>query len=239
MCGRYLLVSNPEAVRALFGYGEQPNFPPRYNVAPGQPIATVRLAQGAKRFALVRWGLLPAWVKDPRSFRPLVNVRSEGIADKPGFRGAFRYRRCLVPADGWYEWQATGAKRKRPFLIRPVGGAPFALAAIWEHYLAPDGSEIETAAILTTDPSPTLAGIHERMPAVLFPRDWSRWLDPDADPAELEALLVPAPDTVFEALEVSTRVNAAANDDPSLIEPAGIVIQPGDPAPQEDEPRLF
>src|SRR5262249_23745486 len=129
--------------------------------------------------------------------------------------------------------------RKRPFLIRPPGGEPFALAGIYEQYLGPDGSEIETVAILTTDPSPTLAGIHDRMPAVLFPKDWAHWLDPEADPAELQALLVPAPDTAFAAAEVSTRVNAAANDDPSLIEPAGIIIQPGDPAPGEDQPRLL
>jgi putative SOS response-associated peptidase YedK len=239
MCGRYLLISSPEAVRVVFGYPEQPNFPPRYNIAPGQPIAIVRHHRAARQFSLVRWGLLPAWVKDPRSFRPLVNVRSETVAEKPGFRGPFRHRRALVLADGWYEWQANGAARKRPFLIRARAFAPFAFAAICDHYLAPDGSEIESAAILTTDASAALSGVHERMPAVLAPEAFAVWLDPLAEERDLTRLLRPAQDDLFEAVEVSTRVNAVANDDASLMEPADRRSEPPARAFDERQMRLF
>jgi putative SOS response-associated peptidase YedK len=235
MCGRFILVSNPEAVAALFGYAERPNFPPRFNVAPGQPVGVVRAENGAARFALLRWGLLPAWAKDARAFRPLVNLRSEGVAERGGFRAAFERRRCLVPADGWYEWQATGGKKKRPFLVRPADGGLLALAGIWEHHLAPDGSEIETLAVLTTDASAALGGIHHRMPAVIRPEDFALWLDPASDVALAAALLRPAPDAAFVAHEVSPRVGAVANDDEGLIAPLG----PADNSDAEREPLLL
>src|ERR1700690_199240 len=121
MCGRYAVTSAPEAIRALFRYGERPNFPPRFNIAPSQPIAIVRLAEGKRQFALVRWGLLPSWVKDPKAFKLLINARGESVADKPAFRAAMRRRRCLIPADGFYEWRATG-KAKQPYYIRRKDG---------------------------------------------------------------------------------------------------------------------
>jgi putative SOS response-associated peptidase YedK len=231
MCGRFILVSNPEAVAALFGYADRPNFPPRFNVAPGQPVATVRSEGGAPRFALLRWGLLPPWA-DARAFRPLVNLRSEGVAERGGFRAAFERRRCLVPADGWYEWQATGGKKKRPFLVRPADGGLLALAGLWEHHLAPDGSEIETLAVLTTDANAALGGIHHRMPAVIRPADFALWLDPAADPARAAALLAPAPDEAFVTHGVSARVGAVANDDEALIRPV-------EPSEAEPEPLLL
>src|SRR5881227_1407258 len=131
MCGRYAIISAPEAIRALFAYEDQPNFPSRYNVAPTQPVPIVRLMEGNRRFALVRWGLLPAWVKEPRTFSLLINARGESINDKPAFRLAMRRRRCLFPADGFYEWKDdTG--RKRPFCVRPRDSAPVAFAGLWE-----------------------------------------------------------------------------------------------------------
>src|SRR6188474_349170 len=129
MCGRYALTSAPEAIRALFGYPEQPNFPPRYNIAPTQPIAIVRLVDGKREFALVRWGLLPSWVKDPKNFTLLINARGETAIEKPAFRNAMKRRRCLIPADGFYEWKRDGTV-KRPYLIRLKGGAPFAFAGL-------------------------------------------------------------------------------------------------------------
>src|SRR5262252_9363970 len=134
MCGRYAIISAPEAIRALFGYEEAPNFPPRYNVAPTQPVPIVQLTEGQRRFALVRWGLLPAWVKDPRSFSLLINARAESVNDKPAFRNAMKRRRCLVPADGFYDWKAEGGRR-RPFVVRPKDRAPIAYAGLWETWI--------------------------------------------------------------------------------------------------------
>jgi putative SOS response-associated peptidase YedK len=128
MCGRYVITSAPEAIKALFRYQELPNFPPRFNVAPSQPIPIVRLADGKRQFALVRWGLLPSWVKDPKTFTLLINARGESVIDKPAFRAAMKRRRCLIPADGFYEWQADGS-RKQPYFIRLKSGQPMALPA--------------------------------------------------------------------------------------------------------------
>src|SRR5581483_1340130 len=129
MCGRYAVTSSPEAIRALFRYAELPNFPPRYNVAPTQPIAVVRLVNGERHFALVRWGLLPPWVKDPKNFSLLINARAETVLDKPAYKNAMKRRRCLVPADGFYEWRRAG-DRKQPFFVRKKGGGPVAFAGL-------------------------------------------------------------------------------------------------------------
>lgn len=224
MCGRFLLISSPEAVRAAFGYPERPNFPPRYNIAPTQPIAIVRRERVERAFQLVRWGLIPAWAKDPKAVGLLINARAETLESKPAFRAAFLRRRCLVPADGWYEWQATGTRTRRPFLVQATEGGPIAFAALWECYMAPDGSEIDTAAIVTTDANASLAGIHLRMPAVL-PRDAiDPWLDPATEPARLLALLRPAPEPMFEPVQVSDLVNSVANDHAGLIVPAADAV---------------
>ena len=153
MCGRYAITTVPEAMRALFRYLEQPNFPPRYNVAPTQPVPIVRMAEGKRQFALVRWGLIPAWVKDPRAFSLLINARGESVLEKPAFRNAMKRRRCLFPADGFYEWKREGEK-KQPYFVRLKGGGPMAFAGLWESWMGPNGEEQETAAIVTTDGEP-------------------------------------------------------------------------------------
>ena len=167
MCSRYSLTSPAEAVRAYFGHANTVEFPPRYNIAPSQPVGIVRTGHdGAREFALVRWGLIPSWVKDPRSFTMLINARSESILEKPSFRGSIRHRRCIVPADGFYEW--TGPpKNKQPHLIRSKSNGPMGFAGVWEHWLGADGSEMESMAIITTDANATMATIHDRMPAIL------------------------------------------------------------------------
>jgi len=231
MCGRYIITSPPEALRALFAYEEQPNFPPRYNVAPSQPIAIVRVVDGRRHFALVRWGLLPPWVKDPKTFTLLINARGESAIDKPAFRAAMRRRRCLIPADGFYEWQTVGG-RKRPFFVRAKFGAPFAFAGLWETWTGPNGEELETAAIVTTTANRALAPIHGRMPVIVPPEAFDLWLNTaDVDARSAMALIAPAPDELLDAYEISTAVNRAANDDPALINPA-----PNMPVPQAEAP---
>ena len=184
MCGRFTLHTSPDYLRRLLGFVERPNFPPRYNIAPMQPIPIVRVANGARHFALARWGLVPSWVKDPRKFALLINARAEGIAEKPSFRAAIRRRRCLVPADGFYEWRREG-KSKRPYFIRARDGETMALAAIWETWIDADGGEIDTAAIITCAANAVLAPIHERMPAVIPPADFATWLDADEKEFEI------------------------------------------------------
>jgi putative SOS response-associated peptidase YedK len=222
MCGRYTLTSAPEAIRALFGYAEQPNFPPRYNIAPTQPVAIVRLVDGKRQFALMRWGLLPSWVKDPKAFSLIINARGEGISDKPAFKNAIKRRRCLIPADGFYEWKA-GAPRKQPFFIHAKSGEPLALAGLWETWTGPNGEELDTAAIVTTKANETLSPLHDRMPVIIPPEDFDRWLgkgeiESSVDAALAQVLIRSAPDELLEAYPVSTEVNRVANDNPTLLE---------------------
>lgn len=233
MCGRFTLTATPEEIRAIFRYAELPNFPPRYNIAPTQPIATVvRGPDGGRHFLLVRWGLIPGWVKDPASFTLLINARSETAAEKPAFRAAFRHRRALIPASGFYEWRREPTGRKTPYLIRPRDGGVVAFAGLQETWSSADGSEMDTGAILTTAANATLAPIHDRMPAVIAPEDFERWLDPvGTSPAEAAAMLEPAPSDLFEAIPVSDRVNAVRNDDAGLQTPAG-PAEPVVPAPR-------
>jgi putative SOS response-associated peptidase YedK len=219
MCGRYTITSPPEAIRALFRYEQQPNFPARHNVSPTQPIPIVRLANGKRQFALVRWGLLPSWVKDPRSFSLIINARGESVLDKPAFQAAMRRRRCLIPADGFYEWRGEGG-RKQPYYIRLKTGEPMALAGVWETWTGPNGEELETAAIVTTTANRQLSAIHHRMPVIVPPEAFDFWLDcAEADAETAAALIVPAGEGLLEVYPVSTAVNRVANDMPALIEP--------------------
>jgi len=219
MCGRYAITSAPEAIRRLFGYDEQPNFPPRFNVAPTQPVPIVRLAEGRRQLALVRWGLIPSWVKDPRAFSLLINARGESLNEKPAFRNAMRRRRCLFPADGFYEWRREG-ERKTPYYVRLKAGGPLAFAGLWESWMGPNGEEMETAAIVTTRANRALAAIHERMPVIVPPDAFDFWLDAAKVDAETaSALVAPAREGLLDVYEVSSAVNRTANDTPALIEP--------------------
>ncbi len=231
MCGRYALTLPPDAVRAYFGYREQPNFPPRTNIAPTQPVAFVRAgrqAEGlARHFALARWGFLPGFVKDPKSFPLLINARAEGLAGKPSFRAAARRRRCLAPADGWYEWlrqPGLGGKIvRRPHLFRRPDRGPLALAALYETWSDPQGGEIDTLCLSTVEANATAAAVHNRMPALIAPENFDLWLDCEDDRAagDALALLKPAPEGSIEGIEVGALVNRAANEGPELQKPVG------------------
>jgi putative SOS response-associated peptidase YedK len=237
MCGRYTLTSAPEAIRALFRYDEHPNFPARFNIAPTQPIAIVRMVDGKRQFALVRWGLLPSWVKDPATFSLLINARGESVCDKPAFRAAMKRRRCLIPADGFYEWQATGKGPKQPFYIHARSGMPLAFAGLWETWMGPNGEEVETAAIVTTEANQTLGPIHDRMPVIIPPDAFELWLNTaDVDAKTAEALIAPAPENLLVGHEVSTAVNRTANDNPKLIDRFDVGAAP-EPAPKPAAPR--
>ena len=226
MCSRYSLTSPPEAVRSYFKADGGGDFPPRYNIAPTQPVLIVREDITAGReLVLVRWGMIPAWVKNPGEFATLINARSESAHEKPSFRAPLRHRRCLVPTDGFYEW--TGPPRAtRPHLIRPKsdnGAHLFAMAGIWEHWLGADGSEIETMAILTVGANATVARVHDRMPVILAPRDFDRWLDCTPGSAvPIQDLLVASPDDRLDILAVSTRLNNSRHEGRELLSDDGV-----------------
>jgi len=232
MCGRYTITSAPEALRALFRYEEQPNFPPRFNIAPTQPMPIVRLVDGRREFALVRWGFLPSWVKDPNQFSLIINARGESVCEKPAFRAAMKRRRCLIPADGFYEWQATGG-RKQPYYIHARSGEPLAFAGLWEAWEGPNGEEVETAAIVTTRANALLTPLHDRMPVIVAPDAFDLWLNCGAvDARTAEALIAPAPEGLLEAHPVSTAVNRTANDNAELILPLDLTaVQEKPPKP--------
>ncbi len=202
MCGRFMLAAPPEEVRRLFEYEDRPNFPARDDIRPTEPIAVVVLSEGRRRFRLVRWGFWPSWVKDPSAFSLLINARAETAAEKPSFRGAMRHGRCLVPATGFVEWRRDG-NRRTPFRVVPRDGGLVAFAGLAETWSSPDGSEVDTAAILTVDANATVGAIHDRMPAVIAPEDFAAWLDPTVDVKVARRLLVPAPDALFDLVEIA------------------------------------
>lgn len=204
MCGRYAITLPPEAVRSYFAYKDQPNFPERPDIRPTEPVPIVRLENGERRFVLVRWGFIPGFVKDEKEFPLLFNARAETLFEKASFRNAIRRRRCLFIADAFFEWQKLDAKgrKKRPFLVRRPMQGPIALAGIWECWQSPNGSEVDTAAIITTSANATLAAIHERMPVILEPRDFDAWLSPMTSAQDIQSLLAPLDD---DALEVVPR----------------------------------
>ena len=209
MCGLYSFRKTSEETRSLFDYLERPDFPPRHYVAPGGPIAIVRAEKGERHFVLVRWGLVPSWVKEIKPGKPLINARAESVLEKPSFRNAMKRRRCLIPADGFYEWEGDVPGKKRPWFIHRPDDGLFAFAGLWEHWMGADGSEIETAAIVTCEPNRTIARIYNRMPVVIQPADYARWLDVEnVEPLAAASLLKPAPEDFFIA--EPTRIERAA-----------------------------
>jgi putative SOS response-associated peptidase YedK len=238
MCGRFVITSPPAAIRQAFGYAEQPNFPPRYNIAPTQPIPVVIVENGGRHFKLMRWGLMPGWVKDPREFSLLINARCETVLEKPAFKNAIRRRRCLIPADGYYEWHVAD-NRKRPYFIYRRDRRPFGLAGLAETWIGPNGEEVDTVAIVTAPASPDLAVLHDRVPVTIAPDDFERWLDGlNNDVESVMALLVGPEVGEFAWHEISTRVNRVANDDAQLILPISDEARAAEePKPKKAAPR--
>ncbi len=220
MCGRFTQATPGETIAELFELGEVPRLAPRYNIAPTQQIAAVRVGgDGRRQLAMLHWGLVPSWAKEAAMGARMTNARAERLAEKPAFRGALRSRRCLIAADGFYEWQKLDG-RKQPHFIRLRGGRPFGFAGLWERW-APAGAEpLESCTIVTTAPNELLAPLHDRMPVILERGDFASWLDPGVrDAAAVTPLLRPYPAEEMEAYPVGLRVNNPANDDPDCIEP--------------------
>lgn len=218
MCGRIALTLSEAELADLFGARADLHWSPRYNVAPTQPIPVVRNCRGGRELVLMRWGLVPRWnaERNPTGF---INARSETAAEKPAFREAFRSRRCLVPADGFYEWKSLGKKHRQPFYFRKSGGGPFAYAGLWETWLG-EGGPLDTVAVLTTSANELVRPLHDRMPAIIPDVQFAAWLDPqEARPEKLLPLLVPFPAERMESWPVSERVNSAAVEEPNLNVP--------------------
>lgn len=221
MCGRFTLKTPTETLAEVFEVPVPQDLQPSFNIAPSEALVTVRAdEQKAKReLALLRWGLVPSWSNDPKVGNKMINARSETVATNGAFRSAFRRRRCLVLADGFFEWQRQ-EKRKQPFYIHMKDDSPFAFAGLWEVWEGKDGTVLETCTILTTEPNDLMSPIHNRMPVILKPADYDLWLDPEMQDAEpLKALLRPYPKSKMEAYPVSQLVNSPSNDTPENLEP--------------------
>ena len=217
MCGRYLITTPVEAIRQIFEVHEWPNLAPRYNVAPTQSVPIIRRGDGGRELVTVRWGLVPFWAKDLKIGARMINAKAETVAEKPAFRDGYKRRRCLVLADGFYEWKKIDGG-KQPYLIRLKAAQPFAFAGLWADWTDKgSGERVETCTIITTEPNALTATIHNRMPAILAPEAYDLWLDPDA--VDGRTLLGPYPAEAMEAFPVSPRVGNVKNDDPTLIDP--------------------
>lgn len=219
MCGRFTLSQPVEAIASTFQLSTIPELVPRYNIAPTQLVPTILQAPetGDRQLRLLRWGLIPSWAKDLAIGAKLINARAETVAQKPSFRSAFRHRRCLVLADGFYEWQRLEGK-KQPFYFRLQNGQPFAFAGLWEHWQDPKGEAIDSCTILTTAANELLQLIHDRMPVILDPKDYDLWIDPEVKkPEQLQQLLQPYSSEAMISYPVSTKVNNAANNTPECI----------------------
>ena len=226
MCGRFAFYSPHEAVIRLFGVAAVPEIEPRWNIAPTQFIATVREAGGPREVAMLYWGLVPSWAKEKSIGARMINARSETLGEKPSFRNAFRRRRCLILADGYYEWQRAGAV-KQPYFIAFADGQPFGMAGLWERWRDPaSGEPLESCCIVTTSPAPTVAHVHDRMPVIVPPDACAEWLDPKNEATDrLARLFEPCGRPDLQARPVSRRVNDARNQGAELIVPLGNVVE--------------
>jgi putative SOS response-associated peptidase YedK len=222
MCGRFALFAAGDELAERFQVNESPLLSPRYNVAPTQSIAAVRATPAGRALNMLRWGLIPSWASDPKIAYKLLNARSETVAEKPSFRAAFKQRRCLIPASGFYEWQKGSGKTKQPFFIRPRDGGLFSFAGLWECWHDPKGATVETCTILTTGANELMRPIHDRMPVILDSASEGAWLDPSASPDALRALFVPFASERMEAYAVSPWVSNARNQGERCIEPVDV-----------------
>ncbi len=254
MCGRFSLISSAAALEAFFELAELERHEPRYNIAPTQPLLMVMSGDGStlqpgqnmadRRAVFVRWGLLPSWVKDPDDFPLLINARSETAISKASFRAPMRNRRTLIPASGFYEWQREGREKLQAFWVRPRGGGLVAFAGLMDTWAAKDGAEIDTGAILTTSANTAISDIHHRMPVVIKPQDFERWLDcRTQEPRHVKDLFEPVEPDFFEAIPVSDSVNKVANIGPELqqrVEPAPLKQPDAEQdKPDDDQMSLF
>lgn len=237
MCGRYTLLAEANQLAQEFGVGDVAPLEPRYNVAPSQVVPVIRVgsfvpesdmavvrqagAGGARRLDVLRWGLIPHWAKDPKIAFRTINARAETVATQPAFRDAFRARRCIVPASGFYEWRRLmkdGKEVKQPLYIRRGDGRLLALAGLWERWEGPGGEVVESFTIITTEANAFIREFHDRMPVILRPEDYDLWLNPASKPEQLKPLLTPCPPDWLVASPVSQRVNSTRNDDPGCLD---------------------
>jgi putative SOS response-associated peptidase YedK len=221
MCGRFTLASDPATLQASFPWVSVPTqITPRFNIAPTQPVAVIP-NDGKQALDFFVWGLIPFWAKDPKIGNRMINARSETLAEKPSFRHAYRRRRCLILADGFFEWQKTpGSRKKTPYYIQLESREPFGFAGLWETWNAPDGSVVKSTTIITTEPNDLVARVHNRMPVIVPPSAYDLWLDShERQPAELDGLLTPFPAEEMMAYPIATLVNHPGNDVPEVIEP--------------------
>lgn len=246
MCGRFALTATADALQAFFETTELERHEPRFNIAPTQPIIMIRSNPDAMRrpgdnrphreTVFVRWGLLPSWIKDPTDFPLLINARAETAAQKASFKAAMRHRRTLIPASGFYEWQREGRQKPQAYWVRPRNGDIVAFAGLMDTWSSDDGSEIDTGAVLTTQANAAISHIHHRMPVVIRPEEFTRWLDCRAqEPRDVEDLLSPIDEDFFQAIPVSDRVNKATNIGPDLQDAVDIAPEPESVPP--DEPK--
>ena len=220
MCGRFALKAPPRTIQEHFHLPETIELSPRFNIAPSQTIAVVRCLQGEKtrQLVMLRWGLIPPWAKDMKIGYKMINARSETLAQKPSFRTAFKKRRCLIAADGFFEWKHAG-KAKEPFFVQLKGGAVFGFAGLWESWKSPDANIVESCTVITTSANKLIREIHDRMPVILLPEDYETWLQDSAPEQTLQQLLAPYPADKMEMYRVSSGVNSPKNDTPACIRP--------------------
>jgi putative SOS response-associated peptidase YedK len=236
MCGRYSLITDEERMRQVFRYlGTPRNLQARWNIAPTQEAPVIRPEGSGRRLDMLTWGLVPYWAEDRSVGSRMINARGETVAEKPAYRQAYRMRRCLVPADGFYEWEEQGDKR--PLLFRSPDGAPFAFAGLWEKWVPKSGGVLETFTILNcaAQPGSLMAQYHHRTPVILVPADYDAWLDPENDP---KALIRPPPDRSLVATRVSTYVNKVANDDANCFAPVVDDEVPAEPETPKKRSKL-
>lgn len=225
MCGRFRLSRRKQAVMERFdSISDEPEWEPRFNIAPTQPVAVIRQnpTKRTRELSLMRWGLVPSWAKDTSSAASMINARSETVSTKPAFADALKHRRCLIPADGFYEWKRTGTS-KQPFCFQVNDGALFAFAGLWEGWRDPSGKWLKTCSILTTTPNAVTSTVHDRMPVILSPDGYDLWLDPGMrDVDEVSSLLKPFAAHLMRSYPVSNRINHVPNDDEECSRPAEI-----------------
>jgi putative SOS response-associated peptidase YedK len=220
MCGRFTLDLPPEKLAEIFGLAELPRIEPRYNIAPTQQVAAIRtLADNEHRkIAMLKWGFIPSWTKDPSLGHKLINARSESIHEKRAFRQAIRYHRCIIPTSGFFEWEEKEGK-KTPLYIRLKDGSPMCFAGIWDHWKSPEGEVVESCSMLTTSSNKLIEPLHDRMPVILHPQEYALWLDRTiTDPEKLKPLYQPYPADLMGMWPVSSLVNSSRNDSPACIE---------------------